>query len=135
MNEFFDSIYDIPNYRKFLASEFLLYSTYGGNSLQDIQDRILECYNYIANNRIDLASTALQNMDIAVESIKQKQDWELLELVCYAKIIDNQELPIKLTTKDIYNWADKLNATGITTRFVKETLENIKKKSIENLKP
>ena len=125
---FYDSIKNLPNARKFLASSYQLWSSNVGTEMQKVRANMVKAIEHIAYDKKQDAITLIQNADMGIESILSQEDFELKELCCYIKSINERLINFELFSKDVDEMASFINSTGISISEVEELLENIKKK-------
>jgi len=125
---FYDSIKTLPNGRKFLAESYQLWSAHVGTSLATVRANMVKAIDYIAYDKKQEAITLIQNADMGIESIIEQEDFELKELSCYVKSINDISYDFNLTSQDVSEIALSLNLVGITVEEVEELLATIKKK-------
>lgn len=125
---FYDSIKNLPNARKFLASSYQLWSSNVGTEMQKVRANMVKAIEHIAYDKKQDAITLIQNADMGIESILSQEDFELKELCCYIKSINERLINFELFSKDVDEMASFINSTGISISEVEDLLENIKKK-------
>ena len=125
---FYDSIKNLPNARKILADNYLLWLSNVGNDLDTIRGNLVKAIEYIAYDKKQDAITLIQNTDMGLEAIVSEEDFELKELCCYLKSINEEQLPISISGNDIDDFAEKLNQFGVSISQVQESLIALKKK-------
>jgi hypothetical protein len=127
---FYDDIHTLPNIRRFISNEYAVWSSEVGNSISKSQESITNAYAYIAAGKIKEGLIHLQNADMALEALKQEEDFDLKELCCYLKSINGEV--VELTKERVEYFAELLNDTGITSEQVEEALLYVKKKRTLN---
>ena len=125
---FYSSIKELPNARKFLAESYQLWQVHVGTSLSQVRNNLVKAIEYIAYDKKQDAINLIQNADMGIESLIESEDFELKELCCYVKSINNITYPFGLLNSNVDEIALSLNLIGITIEDVENYLNEIKKK-------
>jgi len=125
---FYSSIKELPNARKFLAESYQLWQNHVGTSLSQVRGNLVKAIEYIAYDKKQDAINLIQNADMGIESLIEQEDFELKELCCYVKSINDTVYPFGLLNSNIDEIALSLNLMGITNGQVMDFLAEVKKK-------
>lgn len=123
---FYDSIKELPNARRVLAQKYSLWATGVGSEIDIVRNNVIQAYEFIVNGKDKDALTYLQNAEMGIEAIYQKQDFNVEELACYVKSIGDKVYS-KIFESDVAEIVEYINE-NLTYDDIVEKLNFIKKK-------
>jgi len=134
---FYDSIKNLPNSRKLLSDQCILWEDGIGTGLNKIRQNLMNAKSELLQKGNELnISTFIENADIGISALQYGEDYKLKDLVCYAESYqeDSKELEKvkELNFDNLEKYCKIFNDLGVTIWQVEEILEQIKKNSEEN---
>lgn len=128
---FYDSIKTLPNARKLLSDQYALWDNGIGTSLEKVRENLINAKAELLNsdNKTN-AAIYIENADIGIEALRYGEDFKLKDLCCFLYSIDGNIIE-DLNIENIDSYYGELNNLGITIGQVDDTLDTIKKNSIE----